>query len=103
MNSAILSELRTSVNRQRNCDTGNIQKTVDAANRQTDAIKAIMEYGDLSELPPSLRQTAEIRLAHPLDPLEVITELHGGEISRSGVNHRLRKIVDYATKKGYLK
>ena len=103
MNSAILSELRTSVNRQRNCDTGNIQKTVDAANRQTDAIKAIIQYGDLNELPPSLRQTAEIRLAHPLDALELITELHGGEISRSGVNHRLRKIVEYASKKGYLK
>ena len=103
MNSAILSELRTSVNRQRNCDTGNIQKTVDAAKRQTDAIKAIMEFGSLSDLPPTLRQTAEIRLEHPLDQLDDITEYHGGEISRSGVNHRLSKIVKYAEKMGYLK
>lgn len=103
MNSAIMSELRTSVNRQRNCDTGNIQKTVDAANRQTDAIKAIIEFGSLKDLPLTLRQTAAIRLEHPLDSLELITELHGGKISRSGVNHRLQRIVDYAEKMGYLK
>ena len=103
MNSAIMSELRTSVNRQRNCDTGNIQKTVDAAMRQTDAIKAIIEFGALRDLPRTLRQTAEIRLAHPMDSLDDITELHGGEISRSGVNHRLKKIVEFAEKKGYLK
>jgi DNA-binding protein WhiA len=98
-----MSELRTSVNRQRNCDTGNIQKTVDAAMRQTEAIKAIMEFGSLKDLSATLRQTAEIRLAHPMESLDYITELHGGEMSRSGVNHRLRKIVQYAEKMGYLK
>jgi DNA-binding protein WhiA len=98
-----LSFINQTVNRQRNCDTGNIQKTVDAANRQTDAIKAIIEFGSLKDMPLTLRQTAAIRLEHPLDSLELITELHGGKISRSGVNHRLQRIVDYAEKMGYLK
>lgn len=102
MNTSIVSSLRRSVNRQINCDTGNIQKTVNAAERQMAAINAIIENGALSDLPATLRKTAQIRLENPIDSLESITLKHGGDISRSGVNHRLAKIVEFAEKKGYL-
>ena len=77
-------------------------KAVDAAARQTEAINAIMTHGSLSELPPALRETAVIRLENPIEPLEVLAGLHGGGISKSGVYHRLNKIVAYAEKKGYI-
>ncbi len=102
MNDTIFKEIRLSANRQKNCDTTNIIRAVDAANRQTEAIRAIIAHGDLEKLSPQLRETAQIRLDNPIEPLEVITELHESGISRSGVNHRLNKIVEIAIKKGYL-
>ena len=102
INDTILKETRAVANRQKNCDTTNIMKTLGAAERQTDAIMAIIEHGALNELPQPLRRTAQIRLENPIEPLDVITELHEGEITRSGVNHRLARIVKYAEKKGYI-
>lgn len=102
MNDTIFKEIRLSANRQKNCDTTNVIKAVDAANRQTEAIRAIINHGEFEKLSPQLRETAQIRLENPIEPLEVITELHEGSISRSGVNHRLNKIVEIAIKKGYL-
>ena len=102
MNDTIIKEFRLSANRQKNCDTTNVIRAVDAANRQTEAIRALIDKGDFEKLSPQLRETAQIRLENPIEPLEVITELHQSRISRSGVNHRLSKIVEIATKKGYL-
>ena len=102
INDTILKETRAVANRQKNCDTTNIMKTLGAAERQTDAIMAIIEHGALNELPQPLRRTAQIRLENPIEPLDIITELHEGEITRSGVNHRLARIVKYAEKKGYI-
>lgn len=102
MNDTIFKEIRSSANRQKNCDTTNVIRAVDAANRQSEAIRAIIEHGDFDKLSPQLRETAQIRLENPIEPLEIITELHESGISRSGVNHRLSKIVEIAIKKGYL-
>ncbi len=102
MNDAIVKEIRRSANRQKNCDTKNVIKAVDAAARQSEAIKAIIAHGELNELSASLRETALLRLENPIEPLEVLAELHGDGISKSGVYHRLNKIVSYAVKKGYI-
>ena len=102
INDTILKETRTVANRQKNCDTTNIMRTLAAAERQNEAISAIIEKGSLDELPLPLRRTARIRLENPIESLDVITELHDEEITRSGVNHRLARIVKFAEKKGYV-
>ena len=102
INDTIVNQTRRVANRQKNCDTTNIMRTLDAANRQSEAINAIIEKGSLDELPLSLRKTARIRLENPIESLDVITELHDEEITRSGVNHRLARIVKFAEKKGYV-
>ncbi|MBR2473743.1 MAG: DNA-binding protein WhiA [Clostridia bacterium] len=101
INDSIIKERRAVANRQKNCDTTNIMKSLSAAERQTAAISAIIAHGALDELPINLRETAMIRLENPIESLDEITELHRGEISRSGVNHRLARIIEFAKKKGY--
>lgn len=102
MNDTIVKDIRRAANRQKNCDTTNVMKAVDAAARQTEAINAIIAHGSLDELPAAVRETAVIRLENPIEPLEVLAGLHSGGISKSGVYHRLNKIVEYALKKGYI-
>ena len=103
MNDVIIKAIRCSANRQKNCDTTNLKRTVDAAAFQLSAINAIIEHeGGLDGLSAALRETATIRLENPIESLEEITDLHVDRISRSGVNHRLYKIVSYAVSKGYI-
>jgi DNA-binding transcriptional regulator WhiA len=101
MQDFILNQRRANAVRQTNCDTKNILKSVSAAEKQVEAINAIISGGAFDELDAQLKETAMIRLQNPSEPLGVIAELHEG-ISRSGVNHRLQKIVQFAMKKGYL-
>ena len=103
INAGIMNETRADANRQKNCDTQNIQKTVFAAERQLEAVRALKEHRELEKLPAGLYETAIIRMENPIEPLDVITELHGGRLSKSGVNHRLGRIVEIAEKKGYIK
>ncbi len=103
MNDVILKAIRCSANRQKNCDTTNLRKAVEAASLQLSAINSILENeGSLDGLSLSLRETAKIRLENPIESLEEITDLHVDKISRSGVSHRLSKIVSYAVSKGYI-
>ncbi len=102
MNDVILKAIRCSANRQKNCDTTNLRKAVEAAAFQLSAINSILENeGSLDGLSAPLRETAKIRLENPIESLEEITDLHVDKISRSGVSHRLSKIVSYAISKGY--
>lgn len=103
MNDVILRAIRCSANRQKNCDTTNLRRAVEAASVQLSAISSILENeGSLDGLSASLRETAKIRLENPIESLEEITDLHVDKISRSGVSHRLSKIVSYAASKGYI-
>ena len=89
-----VKEVRNQVNRLVNCETANLQKTVDAAGRQIDAIRRLAAAGHLAGLPGSLRETAEVRLAHPDASFSELAELLG--IGKSGINHRLRKLAKLA-------
>jgi DNA-binding protein WhiA len=74
-----------------------MNKTVNAAARQIENIELIQATVGLSALSPSLREIATIRLAHPEVSLKELGELlPGGPVSKSGVNHRLRKINAFA-------
>lgn len=88
----IMRDMRNSVNRIVNCETANLNKTIGASIRQIDNIKLIQDKVGLDSLPDKLREVAEIRLAHPDLNLKEVGELLPDKVSKSGVNHRLRKI-----------
>ncbi len=97
-NIRIVKEMRNSVNRQVNCETANINKTVSAAVKQVEAIRFIEEKRGLSFLPDHLRELALLRLNHPEMPLKELGEMLKEPVGKSGVNHRLRRIMEYADK-----
>jgi DNA-binding protein WhiA len=95
----IMRDMRNSVNRLVNCETANMSKTVNAAQKQIDNIKFLQTHGGLEQLPPRLAEMAQVRVDNPEVSLsELGTMVPGGPISKSGVNHRLRKINELADK-----
>lgn len=92
MNIKVYKDLRNMVNRVTNCETANITKTVDAAGPQLAAINKLIAKRGYAGLPDELREIARFRLENPDASLRELAEMAG--ISRSGVNHRLRRIMD---------
>lgn len=100
----IMRDMRNSVNRIVNCENANFNKVADAANRQIESIKYLDKKIGLNNLPVKLQEIAIVRMAHPEVSLKELGELvPGGPISKSGVNHRLRKIMEQAEKMGFEK
>jgi DNA-binding protein WhiA len=89
-------DLRNRVNRQVNCETGNLSKTVEAAARQIEAIQRLEAAGKLQELPEALRQTAMLRLQNPELSLSELIPLHTPTLSRPGLSGRIRKLMKLA-------
>lgn len=95
----IVRDMRNSVNRLVNCETANLNKTIGASLRQVENIRYIEETVGLHILPDKLREIAELRVAHQDVTLKELGEMvSGGTISKSGINHRLRKIDELADK-----
>ena len=95
----IVRDMRNSVNRLVNCETANLNKTIGAALRQVENIKFIENTVGLEILPGKLREIAELRVAYQDVTLKELGEMvSGGSISKSGINHRLRKIDEIADK-----
>ncbi|WP_088809771.1 MULTISPECIES: DNA-binding protein WhiA [Listeria] len=93
----IMRDMRNSVNRLVNCETANLNKTINAAVRQIENIKFIRAEVGLEALPERLREIAELRITHEDVSLKELGEmLSNGAISKSGINHRLRKIDQIA-------
>lgn len=95
-NTRILKDMRNTVNRVVNCETANLSKTVDAAMRQVQQIEYIRDHMGLHKLPPSLRQVAEARLANKEASLAELGSMLSPPLGKSGVNHRLRKLAQWA-------
>lgn len=95
-NVRILKEMRNSVNRQVNCETANINKTVNAAVKQIEDIKYIERTAGLESLTESLREMARLRLQFPEAALKELGTMLNPPVGKSGVNHRLRKISSIA-------
>lgn len=95
-NVKIERELRNTVNRQVNCDSANLTKTTAAATRQLGAINRIAESVGLDELPQTLREIAYLRLQNPELPLRELGALANPPIGKSGVNHRMNRLIKYA-------
>ncbi len=95
----IVRDLRNSVNRLMNCENANMNKTADAARRQIENIRMIEDRVGLDTLPEKLKEVAEIRLENPEISLKELGEmLPSGAITKSGINHRIRKINEFAEK-----
>ena len=91
-NVRILKEMRNSVNRQVNCETANINKTVSAAVKQVEDIVLIRDTVGFGELSDALREMAELRLKYPEATLLELGQRLETPVGKSGVNHRLRKL-----------
>ena len=85
-----LKEIRNQVNRLVNCETANLQRTINAAMKQIENINLLIKYDEYDELPKVLKQTANLRLKNPEASLTELAELLN--CSRSAINHRMRKI-----------
>jgi len=99
-NVRIKKQMRNSVNRVVNCETANLSRTVNAAVRQCGAIRYLMDRGEFLSLPPELISLAVLRLENPEASIAELAEIMG-DITRSGVNHRLRKLAETAEALGY--
>ena len=93
----IIRDMRNSVNRLVNCETANLNKTIGAAFRQVENIKLIDKVVGLDTLPIKLQEIAKVRVEHQDASLKELGELvAGGKISKSGINHRLKRIDQIA-------
>ncbi|MEG6584932.1 DNA-binding protein WhiA [Dendrosporobacter sp. 1207_IL3150] len=95
-NVRVVKDMRNQVNRLVNCETANLQKTVNAAFRQVERIRLIERKIGLEKLPPNLLEAAKLRLAHPEAALQELVDAMGGQVGKSGMNHRLRKLEQIA-------
>ncbi len=95
-NARVHKEMRNQVNRLVNAETANLNKTVEASVRQLEAIRLIQLRQGLGKLTPGLRQIAELRQDYPDLSLQELGEMADPPLSKSAVNHRLRKLVRLA-------
>lgn len=95
-NEAAIRELRNNVNRQTNCLNANLNKTVNAAVKQLNAIKVIQENRGLESLSENLMELALLRLANPEASLEELRSLSTEKLTKSGINHRFTKLIQIA-------
>lgn len=96
MSAKVEKDLRNSINRRLNCDTANLDKAVDAAQEQLEAIRKLMGVGLMEQLPDKLQMTAAARLENPELTLSELAETFEPPITKSCLNHRLRKIQQLA-------
>lgn len=95
-NEKIRRDFSNLANRRNNFEVGNIKKTVNASSETIDAINILIKKGKLSKLPKGLEETAILRIENPYANLEELAALHEDRISKSGVNHRLKKLIELA-------
>lgn len=94
----IEKQVRNQINRIVNCETANINKTVNSAGKQIESIRYIQDTVGLSELSEELQQIAKLRLEYPYASLRGLGEQLEIPLGRSAVNHRLKKIQQFAEK-----
>ncbi len=93
-NTQIERDIRNNENRATNCAVKNIVRATSAAGKQISAIQSLMANDDVWEtLPQDLKDTAQLRLLHPEATLKELAELHSPAITKSGLNHRLQRLI----------
>ncbi len=92
----VVRDTRNNVNRLVNCETANLNKTINAAVEQINAIKHLKQNKKFEELPENLKEIAELRLKNPDASLIELGQMLDKPLGKSGVNHRLKKICEIA-------
>lgn len=92
----VIKEKRNDINRLVNCETANLNKTINASVKQIEDIKKIKKAGKFNELPETLKEIAEVRINNPEMSLIELGKLLDKPIGKSGVNHRLKKLSQIA-------
>lgn len=100
MNEKIKSEIRNNANRIVNCETNNIDKAVSASHRHLAILEQLERANLLTSLPDELEKTARLRLKHRALSLSQLSQLSIPPISKSGLSHRLNKIIELAAALG---
>ncbi len=100
MNCKIEKQFRNEANRRTNCEAGNIARSVSAAQKTVRAIERLAADKLLSSLPEELESVARIRIEHPEASLVQLAGMMTPPLTKSGINHRLQKVLDYAKKMG---
>lgn len=98
LNVKIEKEIRNDFNRAANSETANLVKSINASVEQVRAIEAIRQSVGLDKLPEDLQEVARLRLAHKDLTLSELGALMNPPLSKSGVNHRLKKLMQYEKK-----
>ncbi len=98
MNSKINKEIRNNINRIVNSETANIEKSIAAAQQSLEAINHLEKIGALDTLPESLKQVAQLRRDNPSATLAQLAAMADPPLSKSGINHRLQKIIETRNK-----
>ena len=96
MQGKLMRELRGQVNRNSNCEIRNIGRAAVAAKTQVEAIAIIRQSGRFAALPDELKETATLREDFPEIPLSELAAKHNPPITKSGLNHRLKKLLALA-------
>ena len=97
VNEKIKGEIRNNANRISNCEMNNIDKAVTASHKQISVIEELDRAGLLSSLPEELEKTARLRLFHRDLSLSQLSAISVPPISKSGLSHRLAKIIELAS------
>ncbi len=97
-NVRIIKEMRNKTNRINNCDSANLDKTINASIRQVENIKLIDRTRGISSLPEKLQEAARLRLENPEASLLELSQMMDPPIGKSGINHRFKKIEEIAEK-----
>ncbi len=96
MQTKLVKDVRNNINRQVNFEVANLSKAADAARIHISAIKKLQKLGKLEELSPQLQSAARLRLLHPEASLSELVTFSEDGVGKSGLNHRLNKIVSIA-------
>ena len=96
MTTKLEKELVNNANRAMNCDMANVNKTLDAAMEQCEAIEILQDAGRLEFLPKQIKETALLRLQHPELSLAQLAERCDPPVTKSCINHRMRKLMEIA-------
>ena len=91
---SILKSVKNNMNRARNCDSANLDRMVEASLNQRMAIDYLESRGILETLPEELVKTAKLRRQNPDASIKELCKLSGEDISVSGLNHRLKRIIE---------
>lgn len=94
MEAKVEKDLRNGINRRVNCETANIEKVVNAAQEQLEAIRRLEAAGRLDSLPEKLRQTAALRRENPEATLAELAAMPDPPVTKSAMNHRMRKLIE---------